>query len=504
MPADSRRDSMGTRTWLRLESRTRWAVFCLAAVAAASASVAAAAEKWDPIALCPENPHYFLWRGRPTVLITSGEHYGALLNLDFDYVRYLDALHADGLNHTRTFSGVYHEIESSFGITDNPLAPKPDRYIGPWPRTDRPGARDGGNKYDLGRWDPAYFERLRRFMSHARKRGVVVEMNLFCTFYNDALWDVCPLNAANNVNGVGRCPRQEACTLKHPDLVDVQIAFTRKMVAELREFDNLYYEVCNEPYFHGVSMDWQHRIVDTIVEAEKEFPAGHLISMNIANGRKKIENPHPNVSIFNFHYCVPPDTVAMNYRLNKVIGENETGFRGRDDLLYRTEGWDFILAGGALYNNLDYSFTPKHPDGSFLDYKSPGGGSPNLRKQLGILKSFMEGFDFPKMRPDDSVIRDVSAELPARALVERGKAYAVYLHVPLPGKPKDLDKHRRKNLEVTLTLDLAAGKYRAEWVNTKSGAVDREEVVEHGGGDKKLVSPRFSDDIALRVVGAGS
>ena len=46
-----------------------------------------------PLALHPDNPHYFLFRGKPTVLITSGEHYGAVLNLDFDYLRYLDALH---------------------------------------------------------------------------------------------------------------------------------------------------------------------------------------------------------------------------------------------------------------------------------------------------------------------------------------------------------------------------------------------------------------------------
>jgi hypothetical protein len=43
-----------------------------------------------PIRLHPDNPRYFLWRGKPTVLITSGEHYGAVMNLDFDYVRYLD------------------------------------------------------------------------------------------------------------------------------------------------------------------------------------------------------------------------------------------------------------------------------------------------------------------------------------------------------------------------------------------------------------------------------
>jgi len=463
------------------------------------------AERHKPIALCPDNPHYFLWRGKPTILVTSGEHYGALLNLDFDYVRYLDELHGRGLNHTRTFSGVYHEIESSFGITDNPLAPRPDRYVGPWARSDRPGCGDGGNQFDLARWDPAYFERLRAFMTHARKRGVVVEMNLFCTFYKDELWNVCPLKAANNLQGVGKCPRQEACTLEHPDLVEVQVAFVRKICGELRDFDNLYYEVCNEPYFHGVSMAWQHRIVDAIVEAERDFPHKHLISMNVANGRAKVENPHPGVSIFNFHYCVPPDVVAMNYGLGKVIGENETGFRGRDDLLYRTEGWDFLLAGGALYNNLDYSFTPKHPAGTFRQYQSPGGGSPELRDQLGILKRFLEGFDFVRMQPDDSVIRAVSPDLSARALVERGRAYAVYLHVPLGRKPKpeDLRKLRRDNLAATLTLDLPPGRYTAEWVNTKTGRVDKTEPFEHRGGPGELVSPKFTDDVALRVVASG-
>ena len=65
-----------------------------------------------PISLHPANPHYFLLRGKPAVLITSGEHYGAVLNLDFDYGKYLDALAADGLNYTRTFSGAYVEPQA--------------------------------------------------------------------------------------------------------------------------------------------------------------------------------------------------------------------------------------------------------------------------------------------------------------------------------------------------------------------------------------------------------
>jgi hypothetical protein len=38
------------------------------------------------------------------VLITSAQHYGAVLTLDFDYKRYLETLAADRLNLTRTFA----------------------------------------------------------------------------------------------------------------------------------------------------------------------------------------------------------------------------------------------------------------------------------------------------------------------------------------------------------------------------------------------------------------
>lgn len=397
-------------------------------VAVLTAFTAAAGEA---LKLHPNNPHYFLFRGRPTVLITSGEHYGALLNLDFDYAAYFEELHSKGLNHTRTFSGVYREVLGSFGITDNTLAPKPNRYICPWARSDTPGYFDAGNKFDLTKWDENYFRRLKDFMSEASKRGIVVEMNLFCPMYADEMWQACPMNAANNVNGIGNCPRTEVYTLKHKDLLAVHEAVTRKIVEELKDFDNLYYEICNEPYFGGVTMEWQDFIIATIGDGEESFASKHLISLNIANGRAKVEKPNPAVSIFNFHYCVPPDTVAMNYHLNKVIGENETGFRGNQDETYRTEGWDFIIAGGALYNNLDYSFTPQHPRGTFLDYKSPGGGSPTLRKQLKILKDFIEGFDFIRMAPENSVIKGgVPPGMQARALVEKGNAYAIYIHRP--------------------------------------------------------------------------
>jgi hypothetical protein len=99
------------------------------------------------------------------------------------------------------------------------------------------------------------------------------------------------------------------------------------------------------------------------------------------------------------------------------------------------EAWDFITAGGGLYNNLDYSFTVAHPGGTWTELPPtmPGGGSPSFRKQLRLLQDFISGFDFIRMKPDNQVILSgTPATMTARALAERGKAYAIYVRtIPL-------------------------------------------------------------------------
>jgi len=441
----------------------------------------------QPISLHPQNPHYFLFRGKPTVLITSAEHYGAVLNLDFDYVPYLDELRANGFNLTRTFTGTYVEDPTSFNITNNTLAPKPGRFICPWARSSEPGYANGGNKFDLTKWDDAYFKRLKDFVRQAGRRGVAVELVLFCPYYGDREWALSPLNARNNVNGIGNVHRTEVLTMKHKNLVSVQEAMVRKIVTELNEFDNLYYEICNEPYFGGVTLEWQEHIAKVIHETENSLPNKHLIAQNIANGSVKIEKPNPLVSIFNFHYSNPPDSVALNYHLNRVIAFDETGFKGIQDRPYRTDGWEFIIAGGGVYNNLDYSFTTSHEKGTFVLPKSqPGGGGPELRKQLKILKDFINSFDFIRMKPDNSVIKGgVPNGATARALVEHGRAYAIYI---------------KEGTQANLVVELPKGTYRAEWLNPRTGQIEKSERLQHAGGNATLPSPQYSEDIALRIV----
>lgn len=456
----------------------------------------------EGLRLHPDNPHYFQFRGKPTLLVTSGEHYGAVLNQDFDGAKYLETLARDGLNHTRLFTGgAYVEPSGAFNIARNTLAPANGRFLAPWARSDQPGYAGGGNKFDLTRWNDAYFARLKTFLGEAAHRGMVVEVNLFCPFYEEAQWRLSPFHVANNVNGFGNVPRTNVYTLdRHGGLMSVQMRMVRKFVSELKDFDNLYYEVCNEPYFGGVTLEWQHYIADLITTAQKDHPQPKLISMNIANHTARVEQPHRSVSILNFHYAAPPDAVGENYALNRVIGDNETGFRGTNDAPYRMEAWDFLVAGGGLFNHLDYSFAVGHEDGTFVYPASqPGGGNAVLRRQFRILREFIEGFDFVRMKPEPGLVTGgVPATHTVRVLGQPGEAYAVYL------RPKVDDKTSPSPAPssvgpVTLQLSLASGSWHAEWVNPLTGEVTKTESFEHGGGERALAAPAFSEDVALRI-----
>ena len=150
---------------------------------------------------------------------------------------------------TRVFSGAYVEPEGAFNIARNTLAPLPGRFVSPWARSDQPGYANGGNRFDLARWDEAYFARLKALASYAAGKGIVIEFTLFCPMYEDRQWNLSPMNARNNINGLGNIGRLDVYTLDgHGGLLAIQDALTRKLVAELNPMDNVIFEIMNEPY----------------------------------------------------------------------------------------------------------------------------------------------------------------------------------------------------------------------------------------------------------------
>src|SRR5262245_2304295 len=236
----------------------------------------------------PDNPRHLLYQGKPIVLVTATEHYGAVLNGEFQYTPYLDELAGHGLNLSRVFT-FYREVEKSIKSLGfaNTLAPRPTREILPWKRTGPGRALDGGLKFNLEQWHADYFARFHDFLLQSAKRGIIVEVVLFGRSYDQDIWSRNPLHPQNNVNGVGGglSDFTQYWEIHDGTVFNAQKAFVRKIVQELNSFDNLYFEILNEGYGAseaGVARlrAWQLAICDVIRETEKRLPKKHLIAVN--------------------------------------------------------------------------------------------------------------------------------------------------------------------------------------------------------------------------------
>jgi hypothetical protein len=105
---------------------------------------------------------------------------------------------------------------------------------------------------------------------------------------------------------------------------------------------------------------------------------------------------------------------------------------------------------------------------------------------MKVLREFMTCFDFIRMKPDPSVIQGGIPEGgTARALVEPGKAIALYLQ-------------SGKTAATALRIGLPQGSWVAEWVNPLSGAISAKEELQ-GGAVREIKVPPYEHDIALRI-----
>ena len=184
----------------------------------------------EAVKLHPENPRYFLFQGKPLVLVTATEHYGSVFNRPFDFEKYLDDAARHKMTMTRTFL-LFRELQSARNPS-SPAKPESPDYIAPFARTGPGKALDGEPIYDLDRWNPEYFDRLQRFLDAASNRGIIVELTIFSNTYAENIWALNPFRAENNKQHVGRSGWQEYISLRDPELVRRQAEFARKIIRE--------------------------------------------------------------------------------------------------------------------------------------------------------------------------------------------------------------------------------------------------------------------------------
>src|SRR5258706_5418009 len=153
----------------------------------------------QPIRIHPQNHKLFEFRGKPLVLVTASEHYGAVINRPFRFERYLADAADKHMTLTRCFM-LFRELQTTINPYSTCKPESPD-YIAPFPRTGPGRALDQEYKYDLDRFNPEFFDRLHRFVSLASDYGIIVEIVLLSNTYNNDVWAMNPINPKNNLDG---------------------------------------------------------------------------------------------------------------------------------------------------------------------------------------------------------------------------------------------------------------------------------------------------------------
>jgi hypothetical protein len=477
----------------------------------------------SPVTVWQSNPHYFSYKDKPIILISSDHHYGAIIDRDFDYVKFLDYLAQNGINLTRIYPGAMFEPTDKY-LPGNPLGPGSGRQILPWEKSSESGASQAlaepgqpSFKYDLDRWNREYFNRLTDFVKKAGDRGIIVEVAFFNGMYNDC-WPLMAMYHQNNIQGIGKYEAEE-CGLfttddpANKDVIKYQAEYVRKITSELNQFDNVIFDICDEPSLQGLPgggvkylpdslvAPWIEKMKDAFLGAEKILPVKHLLGQTV-------QNLSPDLSGEKWckwlaaEYVKPAEkALELDYKCNKPIINVESNYYGMsltrnayDADAVRLEGWWFMLGGGAGCINLNGEFFRGKETGSLTTQTL-------IIPQKKLLKDFMSSLDLKGL----SRFNDFSLpgeNLMCKILAEPGKQYALYLfHGDFEGDwgAHFIPQKGKYNDSISLN-NVPSGEYLVEWIEPSTGDISKSETLSSRGGKVTLLTPEYPLDIAMRMI----
>jgi CubicO group peptidase (beta-lactamase class C family) len=427
-----------------------------------------------PLRVLEENPRYFTDDGERAVYLTGSHTWSNLVDIGpsdppprFDFDACLEWM--EKLNHNFIRMWTWEPV--SWNTKANRENKLHTAAPGPWARTGPGKALDGKPKFDLEKFNPVYFERLRRRVSAARERGIYVSVMLFegwAMQFSKGAWEGHPFNEKNNINGVdadqnGDGKGLEFHTLASREVTALQQAYVRKVIETVNDLDNVLYEISNEN--HPASTQWQYHMIRYIKEYEKSKPKQHPVGMTFQYRGGK------NETLFNS----PADWISPNreggYRDDPPIAEGRKVVLNDTDHLWGIGGnqawvWKSFLRG---YNPI---FMDPY-DGVVLGQRFDSKWEP-IRLSLGYTRSYAERMNLAATRPYKEL---ASTQY---CLANPGVEYLVYK--PAGG-------------QVSVSIKLEAGQYKYEWFDPSQGIVVSRGIVWSDGGEQKFESPVEGDAV---------
>ncbi len=248
-----------------------------------------------PLRAFPGNPNYFTDGVTGKAIYLTGSHTwnnlqdwgtnGTLQPLDF--TAFVNML----VSHRHNFTFLWYIEQPHFCGFPTTTGTPPQHDVGPhpWLRTGPGLATDGKPKFDLTKYDPAFFDRLRTRVLQLNAAGIYVAVYLFSAEWPNIYRcsnDGFPLSAANNINGVDAGTGNGAYTMSAPNAVTaVQDAYVEKMIDTLNDASNVIWATSEEG--PSASVWWNNRQIQHVKAYEATKPFQHPVgygTLNVGSG----------------------------------------------------------------------------------------------------------------------------------------------------------------------------------------------------------------------------
>src|SRR5680860_182192 len=165
---------------------------------------------YGPLRVSENNPRYFTNDQKKAVYLTGSHTWNNLVEMksadgqvDFDYLEYIKWMQKSNFNFMRLWAWELLNWDTSKNQVNNPQ--NLTVYPHPWARTGPDNALDGKPKFDLSKFNDAYFNRLRERVQMAGEYGIYVSIMLFEGWgiqFSPNGYANHPFNPDNNINGI--------------------------------------------------------------------------------------------------------------------------------------------------------------------------------------------------------------------------------------------------------------------------------------------------------------
>lgn len=463
-----------------------------------------------PLTILPSNPRYFADReGRRAVYLTGSHTWNSVQDWDvsdrprpFDYDAYLANLQRYGHNFIRLWSW---EQATWVPWTEERVSITPTLYL----RTGPGRALDGDLRFDLGRFNPEYFQRLRRRVEAARERGFYVSVMLFNGWSIEQKgqragnpWNGHPFNRANNINGIdgdanGDGEGKEVHTLLNPSVTALQKAYLTKVVDAVGDLDNVLWEISNES--HPGATEWQYEMIRTVQGLEAHRGQRHPVGMSsmFPTGEKG------NTPLFEgpADWVAPHASETDRYRDDPPAAAPGKVVLSDTDHLWGIGGnprwvWKSLLRGLNPIFMDPYEMRLQRIYPAWPVRSAPAPEWDDLRRALGYARAVADRVDLAALTPEG---RLASSGL---CLAAPGREYLVL--VPFPGgRLRRLAGLVLPGLvagSVQVDLSAAQGPLGAEWIDVERGRILPADPV--AGAQRLEIRAPFLGDAILHLTTA--